>query len=134
MAKKPISNNLQNLKAQLKAKTLGRLYVFHGEETFLLNHYVTQMKKLLLDELTEAFNFTRLNNENFDMRAFLDAVEAMPMMAEATLVQVDEVDLFKLPEADRTKMAGDPGNQIPLVLLGEFHDFRRIIDGLPELF
>ena len=105
MAKKPISNNLQNLKAQLKAKTLGRLYVFHGEETFLLNHYVTQMKKLLLDELTEAFNFTRLNNENFDMRAFLDAVEAMPMMAEATLVQVDEVDLFKLPEADRAKMA-----------------------------
>ena len=105
MAKKPVTNELQTLKAQLKEKSLERLYIFHGEETFLLNHYLSQVKKLLLDELTEAFNFTRLNHENFDMRAFLDAVEAMPMMAEATLVQVDEVDLFKLPEADRTKMA-----------------------------
>ena len=105
MAKKPVSNELQTLKAQLKEKNLERLYIFHGEETFLLNHYLAQVKKLLLDELTESFNFTRLNNENFDMRSFLDAVEAMPMMAEATLVQVDEVDLFKLPEADRTKMA-----------------------------
>jgi len=105
VAKKPVSNELHTLKAQLREKNLERLYIFHGEETFLLHHYLTQIKKLLLDELTEAFNFTRLNNENFDMRAFLDAVEAMPMMAEATLVQVDEVDLFKLPEADRTKMA-----------------------------
>ena len=105
MAKKPVSNELQTLKTALKEKSLERLYIFHGEETFLLNHYLNQVKKILLDELTESFNFTRLNNENFDMRSFLDAVEAMPMMAEATLVQVDEVDLFKLPETDRAKMA-----------------------------
>ena len=105
MAKKPVQNNLQTLKMQLKNKDLGRLYVFHGEETFLLNHYLNQIKKQLLDPLTESFNFNRLNNETFDMRGFIDAVEAMPMMAEATLVQVDEIDLFKLPEADRTKMA-----------------------------
>lgn len=105
MAKKPVQNNLQNLKAQLKDKNLARLYIFHGEEIFLLNHYFGQMKKQLLDELTESFNYNRLTNETFDMRTFLDAVEAMPMMAESTLVQVDDVDLFKLPEADRTKMA-----------------------------
>ena len=106
MAKKPAGNfGLQNLKTALKNKDLGRLYVFHGEETFLLNHYLGQMKKQLLDPLTESFNYNRLNNETFDMRSFIDAVEAMPMMAEATLVQVDEIDLFKLPEADRTKMA-----------------------------
>ena len=105
MAKKPVQNNLQNLKNQLKNKDLARLYIFHGEEIFLLNHYFGQMKKQLLDELTESFNYNRLTNETFDMRVFLDAVEAMPMMAESTLVQVDDVDLFKLPEADRTKMA-----------------------------
>ena len=48
MAKKPTQpNNLQQLKAELKAKALGRLYIFHGEETFLLNHYMNQMKKQL---------------------------------------------------------------------------------------
>ena len=106
MAKKPQpGNQLQELKSAIKNKALDRLYVFCGEEVFLLNHYLGQMKKLALDELTESFNFHRLTAETFDMRAFIDAVENMPMMAESTFVQVDDIDLFKLPEGDRTKMA-----------------------------
>ncbi len=106
MAKKPTQGNaLQELKTSLKSKSLGRLYFFHGEETFLLNHYLGQMKKQLLDPLTESFNFHRLNNETFDIRDFADAVENLPMMAESTFVQVDDIDLFKMNESDRTKMA-----------------------------
>ena len=106
MARKPQpGNQLQKLKTAIKNKALDRLYVFHGEEVFLLNHYLGQMKKLALDELTESFNFHRLTAETFDMRSFIDAVENMPMMAESTFVQVDDIDLFKLPEGDRTKMA-----------------------------
>jgi DNA polymerase-3 subunit delta len=106
MAKKAAAvGGLQELKNALKNKAPERLYIFHGEEVFLLNHYLGQMKKLLLDPLTESFNFHRMNQETFDMRGFIDAVENLPMMAEATFVQVDDVDLFKLPEADRTKMA-----------------------------
>ena len=106
MAKKQTTaGELQQLKAQLKCGTPGRLYVFHGVETFLMNHYLTQLKKLLLEELTESFNYHRLNNETFDMQSFADAVENLPMMAEHTLVQVDDVDLFRLGEGDRGKMA-----------------------------
>ena len=105
MARKPSQGNaLQELKTALKNKELGRLYFFHGEETFLLNHYLLQMKKQLLDPLTESFNFHRLNNETFDIRDFADAVEHLPMMAENTFVQVDDIDLFKMNEGDRTKM------------------------------
>ena len=106
MAKKAApGGNLQELKMALKNKDLGRLYIFHGEEVFLLHHYLEQMKKQMLDPLTESFNFHRLNNETFDIRAFADAVENLPMMADATFVQVDEIDLFKMNEGDRTKMA-----------------------------
>ncbi len=105
MAKKTApSNTFQELKQGLKAKQLGRLYIFHGEETFLLHHYLGQIKKILLDPLTESFNFHRLNNETFDIRAFADAVENLPMMADATLVQVDDIDLFKMNEGDRAKI------------------------------
>ena len=105
MAKKQAApNGLQELKNAIKAKSLDRLYFFHGEETFLLNHYLGQMKKLTLDELTESFNFHRLTSETFDIRSFADAVENLPMMAESTFVQVDDIDLFKLSEGDRTKM------------------------------
>lgn len=106
MAKKqPSESGLPQLKTALKQKSLGRLYFFHGEETFLLHHYLEQMKKLLLDPLTESFNFHRLSGETFELRAFADAVENLPMMAEHTFVQIDDVDLFKLNESDREKTA-----------------------------
>ena len=98
-------NGLAMLKQQLKAREPQRLYIFHGEEVFLLKHYLSQLRKLLVDELTESFNSHRFNNENFNLQEFGDAVEGMPMMAEHTFVQVDEVDFFKMPEAERNKMA-----------------------------
>jgi len=105
MAKKESpANGFQQLKQQIKNKDLGRLYFFHGEEMFLLNHYLGQMRKLLLDPLTESFNYHRFTNETFEIRDFADAVENLPMMAESTFVQVDDIDLFKMNEADRTKM------------------------------
>ena len=97
-------NMLSELKRHIKAKEFDRLYFFYGEEIFLLNHYLGQMRKQLLDPLTESFNYHRLNNETFDIRSFADAVENLPMMAENTFVQVDEIDPFKMNEADRTKM------------------------------
>ena len=106
MAKKQAEpNGLQELKQALKSKSLGRLYFFHGEETFLLHHYLGQIRKQLLDPLTESFNYHRLNNETFDIRSFADAVENLPMMAESTFVQVEDVDPFKMNEGDRIKMA-----------------------------
>ena len=105
MAKKMAeSSGLPELKQALKAKDLGRLYFFHGEEVFLLNHYLNQIKKQLVDPLTESFNYHRFTQETFDLRDFGDAVENLPMMAEHTCVQVDDVDLFKLNESDRGHM------------------------------
>ena len=101
-AEKP--NNLQQLKLDIRNKQCGRLYFFHGEETFLLHHYLEQLKKILLDELTESFNFHKLNNETFDIQSFADSVENLPMMAENTFVWVDEIDIFKMNETDREKM------------------------------
>ena len=97
-------NSLQLLKQALREKRTERIYVFHGEETFLLQHYLGQLKKLLIDELTESFNFHKLTAETFDVRTFADCVENLPMMAEKTMVWVDEIDLFKLPEDERNKI------------------------------
>lgn len=98
------SDNFQIFKGHIKNKTFAPLYFFHGEETFLLHHYLEQLRKLILDELTESFNYHKLTNETFDIRSFAEAVEALPMMAERTLVWVDEVDIFKCNEADRDKL------------------------------
>lgn len=98
------SQSLQKLKADLRQKRAERVYIFHGAETFLLHYYIGQIKKLLLDDLTQSFNFNKLTKENFDLRTLFDAVESLPMMSEHTLVWVDDIDIFKLPESDRTKL------------------------------
>ena len=106
MAKKEEKGSaLQELKQALKNKNPANLYFFHGEETFLLHHYLGQIRKQLLDPLTESFNHHRLNAETFDIQSFADAVENLPMMAEHTLVEVDEIDIFKMNEADRNKIS-----------------------------
>ena len=106
MAKKPVQTDLlQQLKNDIRSKEMGRLYIFHGEEIFLLHHYFEQVKKLLIDDLTESFNFHKLNNETFDIQSFVDAVENFPMMAEHTFVWVDDIDVFKFSEDEREKMA-----------------------------
>lgn len=109
---------LQELKSALKEKCPGRLYVFYGEEVFLLHHYLQKLKDLLIDELTESFNYHRLTNETFDIQAFADAVENLPMMAESSMVQVDDVDIFKLSEDGRNKIAE---------VLGDIPDYCTVV-------
>ena len=104
MAKQQEENRLQELKVAIRNKTPGQLYVFYGEETFLLRHYLNQLHKIVVDELTESFNYHRFTNENFDLQDFADAVENLPMMAERTMVQVDEVDIFAQSEDFRSRM------------------------------
>ena len=70
------ADSLQVLKAAIRSGAPDRLYIFHGEEVFLLHHYFEQLKKLLLDDLTESFNFHKLNQETFDIQTFADSVEA----------------------------------------------------------
>ncbi len=104
MDKSAQHGSIQLLKRDIKEKKLQRLYIFHGEETFLLQHYFGQIKKQLIDELTESFNFHKFTVENFSVQAFANAVDNLPMMAEATLVWVDEIDLFRMPEDERERM------------------------------
>ena len=96
--------SIQLLKKDIKEKNLQRFYIFYGEETFLLQHYFMQIKKQLIDELTESFNFHKFTVENFSVQAFANAVDNLPMMTEATLVWVDEIDLFRMGEDDRERM------------------------------
>lgn len=110
MAKKPMKiegpSGLDTLKADLKSGRFGRLYLFYGEEHYLRDHYLQMLRGKLLDGPAEEFNYHRFTQENMDLEALADAVEAMPMMAECSMVQVDDCDLSKLPESSRETLVG----------------------------
>ena len=103
--KKPVSTGLSQLKADLKAKQPRNLYVFYGEESYLRSYYLGMLRKQLTEGPAEAFNLHRFRAENFSIQALQDAVEALPMMAERTMIQVDDYEMFKAPEAEREQLA-----------------------------
>ena len=95
----------RRFKADLKAGTLGSFYIICGEEAFLRSHYVELATKKLTDGPAGEFNFHRFSADDCTPQALADAIDAMPMMAERTLVRVDDVDLFKQPEGAREQYA-----------------------------
>ena len=47
---------LQQLKQAIREQNPDNLYFFHGEETFLLHHYLEQLKKVLIQQVLETPN------------------------------------------------------------------------------
>lgn len=106
MAKQTESNaGFDRLKADLKQGNFGNFYIFHGEEAYLRTYYLEQLKKKLIDDFTEAFNYHRFNEENLTPDALTDSVESIPMMAERSMVVVEDIDFYKQPEDARNAYA-----------------------------
>ena len=92
---RPDTTALQQLKKQLKENALGNLYVFHGEEAYLRDHYLGQMKKKLLPAGMEDFNYHVINEKEFDLKKLAQFIDCLPMMSQRTMVVVNDHDLFK---------------------------------------
>ena len=93
--KKPDDGAYQTLKKQIKTGDLGTLYVFHGEETYLRDYYLGQMKQKLLPAGMEEFNLHTLNGKEFDVKTLGQMVDCLPMMSQRTLIVVNDYDLFQ---------------------------------------
>ena len=92
---------LGQLKEALSSGSLGTVYLFHGEESYLREYYLSEMKNNLVAGF-ENFNFHKLEGKGLTVQALTETVEAMPMMAQRTMVQVVDWDLYKLSEEQRT--------------------------------
>jgi DNA polymerase-3 subunit delta len=103
--KQPEENGYQRFKNDLKAGDFPRMYVFYGEETFLIESCRNSLKKKLVAGPAEEFNYHRFNEENFSIDALQEAVEAIPMLSERSLVEVTDINFFAFPEYQREQMA-----------------------------
>ena len=97
------TDGVQQLKNDLKQQSFHTLYVFCGEESYLREYYLNQLTKKLLGGTEDTFNYRRFSSEDLTPEALAEAVEAVPMMAEHTMVRIDDVDLFDTKEDEREK-------------------------------
>ena len=95
---------LQKFKEDLSAGTIGAAYVFYGEESYLREYYLGELRKKLVPPGFETFNYHALEGKDLTAQVLTETAEAMPMMAERTLTVVTDWDLFKLGEDQREKL------------------------------
>ena len=98
---KPDTAGFSRLKQDLAAGQPGQLYIFHGEETYLRDYYLGRLREAILTGGLGEFNRHDLSGKDMSPRALEEAVDCLPMMAERTLVQVTDFDIFKAGEKDR---------------------------------
>lgn len=98
------SGGYEALRTAIKAGVPANLYIFYGEERYLLQNMVQQLKELLIPGGFEEFNYHRLGGKGLTVQELAETAEAMPMMAEHTLVTVTDLDIFKLDEGQRTAL------------------------------
>ena len=98
---KPDTSGLDKLKKDLSTGKPGQLYIFHGEETYLRDHYLGRLREAVLTGGLGGFNRHDLSARDMSPHALEEAVDCLPMMAERTLVEVTDFDLFKAGEKDR---------------------------------
>lgn len=96
---------LQQLRRDLKAGTPACLYFFYGEETWLRDSCIRQLKDLILPAGLEDFNLHSLYGKDCTPQTLSDCIDSLPMMSERSLVLVWDYDIFKAGKEDQEAYA-----------------------------
>ena len=126
MPPKKQSDGLSRLKQDLKEGRPGNLYVIYGQEDYLREHYLDLLRKKLVDKGMEAFNLHVFQGSELSFHALAEAVDAMPMMSERSMVLVWDWDLFKNEERREKVYAliGDLPEYVCLVFAYDTMEFK----------
>lgn len=114
MVRKNTNNSgYQKLKQDIAGNKPSGLYLFWGEEGYLREHYLGELKKLLLPEGLEEFNYKRFEGKNLDLSLVEEAVGTLPVFCKRRVVEVRDFDFYRAAANKRDKL-------------------QEIIDDLPE--
>lgn len=105
---------MKTLKLRLKEEGLKNCYLMAGEDYELyLRGYSMLMKKAALT--LEDFNLVKFDDDNFSMKAVLDACEVMPMGDEYRVVLLKNIQ--KVAESDKKMLASYLKAPVPSTIL-----------------
>lgn len=103
--KKTDNSAYTQLRRDLKAGTPGNLYVFHGEEKYLMEESLSALRRLLVPAGMEEFNYRTFTGRDLDVGELVGAMDSPPMMSERTLIVVTDFDLFGCAEGKKELLA-----------------------------
>ena len=81
-----------------------RLYVLCGEEEYLREQFLSELKRQCLPSGEDDFSYRRFDGSALDLRELADAVDAVPFLSDRTLLEVRGCDTNKLGEEEAQQL------------------------------
>ncbi|QQY80451.1 DNA polymerase III delta subunit [Keratinibaculum paraultunense] len=87
--------NYKELIRKAKSLDLKSVYLFYGEEHYLIDHTLNTIKEIYIDEAFEPLNYLVMEGKNLNFEAILNACETLPFMSDKKIVVIKDHPLFK---------------------------------------
>ncbi|MBQ7386685.1 MAG: DNA polymerase III subunit delta [Clostridia bacterium] len=92
---------LNDFKAELKSSAFCGIYVFAGEEDYLVRYYLSALRGALnIDETFAVFNNPVYDGDEVDFAKLVDAVKSPPMMSDYKLIEWRHASFSSMSERD----------------------------------
>jgi len=85
----------------LKSGRIGCLYIFYGEERYLLERCITEIRSQLCPDGLDGFNYRRFEGRGLSIDALSDAIDTLPVYADRTLIEIHDFDVFGYDQKQR---------------------------------
>ena len=93
--------DIATLKAELKNGNISGVYLFSGEEDYLIRYYLKSLRERIGgDEAFAVFNNPVFDGEEIDFQAILEAIKSPPMMNDYKLIEWRHADFTRLKESE----------------------------------
>ena len=82
---------------RLKIQGPERLYLIWGDEDYLRDRFVEQLRSACLGDGEADFNYRRMSGQNMDLRDLDEAVRTPPFLGSHVFIELRDYDCERLP-------------------------------------
>ena len=123
------TNGKMQLISDLKSGTFAPLYIISGEESYLKEYYLRELRQKVIDPTFADFNMIEFEGKSLTPEQLTEAVDSYPAMSEKKLIIITDFDLFKPPAGFSDFLPGLLGDLPDYVCLVFYYD---VLDGKPD--
>ena len=128
-AEKGKINGKARLIRDLKNGEYAPLYIISGEESYLKEYYLRELRQKVVDPAFADFNLIEFEGKGLSVEQLTEAIDSYPAMSEKKLIIVSDFDLFKPPAGFSDVLPGILSDLPEYVCLVFYYD---VLEGKPD--
>lgn len=79
----------------INEKKFSNMYLFHGEEIYLIENSIKLLKETIVDPAYEDFNYSVVDGKNIEVLDVINTINTLPFFSEQKVVIVKDTPYFK---------------------------------------